>query len=68
MVKPLIVYRAGENWFGQEVEWKKSGSGSYREIKGVGIPQTVAEIEAFAAANGYIIEWRDRAAVSSGNP
>jgi hypothetical protein len=58
-LKCLMVYRAGEQWFGSEVEWARSGSGWYRQTLGVPIPQTVAEIEAFAAQNGYRIEWQD---------
>lgn len=57
-MKPLIVYRAGDRWFGSQVEWKRSGSGSYREISGVEVPQTRAEIEQFAKANDFSIEWR----------
>ncbi len=57
-MKPLIVYKAGDDYFGQEVAWRKSGSGTYREISGIGIPQTRPEIEKFAADNGFAIEWR----------
>jgi hypothetical protein len=57
-MKCLIVYRAGDQWFGSEVAWKRSGSGFYREISGVEVPQTRAEIEQFAGDNGYSIEWR----------
>ena len=57
-MKCLIVYRAGERWFGSEVNWKRSGSGFYREISGVDIPQTRAGIEQFAKDNQYSIEWR----------
>lgn len=60
-MKSLIVYRAGERWFGSEVAWKRSGSGNYREISGVEIPQTRAEIERFARENDFSIEWRSPA-------
>ncbi|WZP00920.1 hypothetical protein EP7_002579 [Isosphaeraceae bacterium EP7] len=58
-MKSLIVYKAGNDWFGQEVSWKRSGSGYYREISGMGIPQTRDEIEKFARENGYSVEWRE---------
>jgi hypothetical protein len=57
-MKPLIVYHAEGKWFGSEVEWARSGSGFYRQITGVAIPQSKAEIKAFARDNGYAIEWR----------
>lgn len=57
-MKPLIVYYNGGRWFGSEVEWKRSGSGFYREISGVLVPQSKAEIEQFARENQYAIEWR----------
>ena len=60
MLKPLLVYRAGEKWFGSDVSWKRSGSGSYRETILIEIPQNPEEIEKFAAENGYAIEWRDQ--------
>jgi hypothetical protein len=57
-MRPLIVYYANGQWFGEEVTWKRSGSGTYRETSRIEIPQSKAEIEAFAAANRYVIEWR----------
>ncbi|MEO6810584.1 MAG: hypothetical protein ABI353_15825 [Isosphaeraceae bacterium] len=57
-MKSLIVYYAEGRWFGSEVGWKRSGSGFYREISGLEIPQTRAEIEQFARLNHYAIEWR----------
>lgn len=57
-LKCLIVYHAGGRWFGSEVEWLRSGSGHYRQITGIPIPQTRAEIERFAEENAYKIEWR----------
>jgi hypothetical protein len=57
-MKCLIVYQSDGRWFGSEVEWKRSGSGTYREISGVAVPQTAPEIKKFAAENGYSIEWR----------
>jgi hypothetical protein len=58
-LKNLMVYRAGGTWFGSEVEWARSGSGWYRQTTGVPIPQSRAEIERFAAENGYKLEWLD---------
>lgn len=57
-MKCLIVYHAEGRWFGSEVAWKRSGSGTYREITGLDLPQSKAEIERFAAENQYSIEWR----------
>jgi hypothetical protein len=57
-MKCLIVYFLEGKWFGEEVAWKRSGSGSYREISRIEIPQSKEAIEAFAAENRYRIEWR----------
>jgi hypothetical protein len=57
-MKCLIVYYANGQWIGEEVTWKRSGSGDYRETSRIAIPQSKAEIEAFAAENRYVIEWR----------
>lgn len=57
-MKSLIVYRAGDRWFGSEVAWRRSGSGFFRETSGVDVPQTRAEIEKFAHDHGFSIEWR----------
>lgn len=57
-LKCLIVYYSDGKWFGSEVEWNRSGSGQYRHITGVPIPQSKAEIERFAEENAYKIEWR----------
>jgi hypothetical protein len=57
-MKCLIVYDIGGEWFGEEVSWKRSGSGWYREVSRIEIPQTRAEIERFARENRYVIEWR----------
>ena len=46
------------DWTGEEVFWKRSGSGSYREVSRIDIPQSRAEIEDFARKNRYVIEWR----------
>ena len=62
-MKCLIVYQAGDRWFGSDVGWKRSGSGFYREISGIEIPQTREEIEKFAKENDYSIEWRGPAPV-----
>lgn len=57
-MKCLIVYYIGGEWFGEEVSWKRSGSGTYREVSRIEIPQSRAEIETFARENKYVIEWR----------
>ncbi len=57
-MKCLIVYYLEGRWFGEEVAWKRSGSGTYREISRIEVPQSKGEIEAFAAENNYRIEWR----------
>jgi hypothetical protein len=54
----LIVYYANGFWFGEEVVWKRSGSGTYRETSRIELPQSKAAIEAFARENRYKIEWR----------
>jgi hypothetical protein len=54
----LIVYYFDGKWYGEEVSWKRSGSGSYREISRIEIPQSKAEIEKFAVENRYKVEWR----------
>jgi hypothetical protein len=56
---PLIVHRTPKGYFGEEVEYKRSGSGFYRETTSIPIPQTREEIIAFAKEKGYAIEWRD---------
>jgi hypothetical protein len=57
-MKCLIVYYFAGRWIGEEVSWKRSGSGTYRETVRIEIPQSKAEIVAFAAENRYVIEWR----------
>jgi hypothetical protein len=57
-MKCLIVYYLDGKWFGEEVVWKRSGSGTYREISRIEIPQSREAIEAFALENRYRIEWR----------
>jgi hypothetical protein len=59
-MKCLIVYYMSGHWIGEEVSWKRSGSGSYRETSRIEIPQTKAQIERFAAENRYVIEWRGK--------
>jgi hypothetical protein len=54
----MIVYYIDGRWFGEEVAWKRSGSGTYREISRIEIPQSKEEIERFARENHYSIEWR----------
>ena len=57
MIEHRSLYVGGE-WVGEEVSWKRSGSGSYREVSRIEIPQSKAQIEAFAAENRFVIEWR----------
>lgn len=57
-LKCLHVYFADGKWFGSEIEWARSGSGWYRQTSGMPVPQSKAEIEAFAAKNGYRIVWQ----------
>ncbi len=57
-MKSLIVYYLDGKWFGEEAEYKRSGSGWYREYQRIAVPQSKAEIEKFAAENNYKIEWR----------
>lgn len=64
-MKCLIVYYLGGRWYGEEVAWKRSGSGTYREISRIEVPQTRAEIEEFARANKYSIEWRGELPIES---
>jgi hypothetical protein len=59
-MKCLIVYYMNGHWTGEEVSWKRSGSGSYRETSRIEIPQSKAEIVKFAAENRYVIEWRGK--------
>ncbi len=57
-MKSMIVYWADGRWYGSEVNWKRSGSGTYRETAPVEVPQDRAAIEQFASDNQYAIEWR----------
>ena len=57
-MKLLIVYYIDGKWYGEDVAWKRSGSGTYREITRIEVPQTKEEILKFAAENRYAIEWR----------
>jgi hypothetical protein len=41
------------------VEAMRTTTGDCTEIRRVAVPQTAAEIEAFARRNGYEIEWDD---------
>ncbi len=59
-MKCLIVYYVNGEWIGEEVSWKRAGSGTYREVARIAIPQSRAEIEAFAAGNRFVIEWRGK--------
>lgn len=57
-MKCLIVYYLGGKWYGEEVSWRRSGSGTYREISRIEVPQSREEILKFAGENRYAIEWR----------
>jgi len=54
----LIVYYLDGKWYGEEITYKRSGSGFYREITRIEVPQSKAEIETFAAENKYKIQWQ----------
>jgi GNAT superfamily N-acetyltransferase len=58
-MKSLIVRQTDRGWFGEEVTRRRSGSGTYRETTAISIPQTKSEIEAFAAASRYVVEWNE---------
>jgi hypothetical protein len=64
-MKCLIVYYVDGVWFGEEVAWKRSGSGSYREVSRIEIPQSKEAIEEFARENRYRIEWRGEVTAAS---
>jgi hypothetical protein len=66
-MKCLIVYYMSGHWIGEEVSWKRSGSGTYRETSRIEIPQTKAQIEAFAAENRYVVEWRGKVTSEAAN-
>jgi hypothetical protein len=57
-MKCLIIYYLDGKWYGEDVVWRRSGSGTYREISRVDVPQSKEEIIKFAAANNFSIEWR----------
>jgi hypothetical protein len=57
-MKCLYVYYLDGKWFGEEIAWKRSGSGTYREVSRIEVPQSKEEIEKFADENRYRIEWR----------
>ena len=57
-MKPLIVYYVDGKWYGEKVSWSRSGSGTYREISRIEVPQSKEEILKYAAENRYVIEWR----------
>ncbi len=57
-MKSLIVYYIDGTWYGEKVSWTRSGSGTYRDIARIEVPQSKEEILQFADANRYVIEWR----------
>ena len=57
-MKCLIVYYLDGKWYGEDVSWKRSGSGTYREISRIEVPQSYDAILKFADENRYAIEWR----------
>ncbi len=67
-MKCLIVHRTEKGWYGEEVVYKRSGSGFYRETANVAIPQSQPEIVSFAKENGFSIEWRDLTPESAATP
>jgi hypothetical protein len=66
-MKCLIVYFMNGQWIGEEVTYKRSGSGTYRETSRIEIPQSKAEIEAFADQNRFVIEWRGKIPETGGS-
>ena len=56
----LNVYYIDGKFYGEEVTWKRSGSGFYQELSRIEIPQSKAEIEKFAAENRYKIVWQGK--------
>jgi hypothetical protein len=64
-MKCLIVYYLDGRWYGEEVEWKRSGSGTYREISRIDVPQSREAIEAMAREKHYAIEWRGELPIES---
>ena len=58
-MKCLIVHRTDKGFLGEEITWRSSGSGQYRETSALAIPQNEADIIKFARENSYSIEWRD---------
>ncbi len=57
-MKCLIVYYIEGKWYGEDVSWKRSGSGTYREVVRIEVPQSRDALLKFAAENRYEIEWR----------
>ncbi|MFO0907891.1 MAG: hypothetical protein U0794_05935 [Isosphaeraceae bacterium] len=43
------MYYLEGKWYGEEVSWKRSGSGEYREISRVDVPQSRREILRYLA-------------------
>jgi hypothetical protein len=57
-MKPLIVYHIDGKWYGEVVEYQRSGSGTYRSISRIEVPQSRDAIIKYAAENRYAIEWQ----------
>jgi hypothetical protein len=57
-MKCLIVFYVDGKWFGEEIAWKRSGSGTYRETSRIEVPQSKEAIEEFARENHFRVEWR----------
>ena len=58
-MKCLIVHQTDKGFLGEEITWRKSGSGFYRETSTLAIPQNEADLVKFAQENAYSIEWRN---------
>ena len=56
-MKHLFVYRVRDLWFGRSTESKPARDGGVKKVTNIAVPQSIAEIEAFAVANGYTVEW-----------
>ena len=67
-MKSLIVYHADGRWFGSEVNWRRSGSGTFRETSPMEVPQGREAIERFAMDNHYAIEWLGTFPEAEGGP
>ena len=60
-MKCLIVYYMNGHWIGEEVSWKRSGSGSYRErSRASRFPNRKRRSKPSRPRTAYVIEWRGK--------